>query len=260
MSIDGDILRAAADLAERGESFVMLTVTATRGSTPRDPGARMLWQPSKGFTGTVGGGQFEHMALASAQRVFREKGHAAEHYVLGAEAEQCCGGTIDVFIEYIGPRQRVILFGAGHVSEAVVRVVRAAALEIVIADDRPEWNTPERFPGCRAVHRYDEAIALAAEAPASTLVCVMTCSHDTDYELLRGLVALPTPPAFVGLIGSRSKRACLFRRMATAGIAQERIDAVHCPIGLGDMGKEPPLIAVSIAGQLLVESKRLAAL
>lgn len=238
----------------------MLTVTATRGSTPRDPGARMLWQPGKGFTGTVGGGQFEHLALASAERVFRERGHVNEHFVLGAEAEQCCGGTIDVFIEFIGPTQRVILFGAGHVSEAVVRVVRAAPMEIVIADDRPEWNSPERFPGCRGIHKFADAITLASEAPASTLACVMTCSHDTDYELLRELLALPTPPAFVGLIGSRSKRACLFRRLAAAGIAQDRIDAVHCPIGLGDMGKEPPLIAVSIGGQLLVESKRLAAL
>ncbi len=260
MSVDADILRAAADLASRGLPFVMLTVTATRGSTPRNAGARMIWQPGDGFTGTVGGGQFEHLALASAERVFRDRQRITEHYVLGAEAEQCCGGTMDMFLEFIGPTQRLIVFGAGHVTHALVESLRAAPLEIVVADDRPDWNTEARFPMCRRITEYPAAVALADAVRESTLVCVMTCSHDTDFTLLRELLLANELPAFVGLIGSRSKRASLFSRLVASGVDRECVEKVHCPVGLGDMGKEPQLVAVSIAGQVLLEAKKLAAL
>jgi xanthine dehydrogenase accessory factor len=260
VSTDADILRTAAELAEHREPFVLLTVTATRGSTPRNPGARMIWRPGAETIGTVGGGNFEHLALAAAQRVFRDRARVTEHFVLGAQADQCCGGTVDVFLEYIGPSHRVVLFGAGHVSKAIADLLRPAPVEITIADERPDWNSAERFPSCRRITDLGGAIALCADAPASTIACVMTHSHDTDLDILRGLLSVPTPPAFVGLIGSRSKRACLFRRLAESGIDRARIDAVRCPIGLGDMGKEPPLIAVSIAGEILLECKRCAAL
>ncbi len=258
MPSDLDIWQLAADLASRGEPFVMLTVIGTRGSTPRDAGARMIWRPSVGFFGTVGGGQFEHLALASAEKHFRERSRGVEHFVLSAEAEQCCGGTMDVFYEFCGPSRRLVIFGAGHVSSALAALLAAAPLEIVVADDRAEWNTAERFPRCRRVMHWGEGVAIACEDRAATLACVMTCSHDTDFDLLRQLLA--SSPAFVGLIGSRSKRACLFRRLIASGVDERAVQGVHCPIGLGDMGKQPELIAISMAGQILLEAKTLARL
>ena len=83
----------------------------------------------------------------------------------------------------------------------------------------------------------------------------MTCSHDTDFELLRQL--LVKPPAFVGLIGSRSKRVCLFGRLVASGIDSEAVQKVHCPIGIGDLGKEPRLVAISMAAQLLQVARTL---
>ena len=258
MSTEFDIWQTAADLSSRGEPFVMVTVIATKGSTPRDAGARMIWRPTHGFSGTVGGGQFELLALSSAERHYRDKSRGVEHFVLGAEAEQCCGGTMDVFYEFCGPSHRLVIFGAGHVAQALAIALRSAPLEIVIADDRPQWNTGDRFPRCRRVLDYAEAIAIATEKSASTLACVMTCSHDTDYELLARL--LKAPPAFLGLIGSRSKRACLFRKLVASGIDEGAVQRIHCPIGLGDMGKHPELIAISMAGQLLLEAQKLATL
>ncbi len=238
----------------------MLTVVKAQGSTPRNAGARMIWRPGVGFFGTVGGGQFEHLALASAERHFRERSRGMEHFVLGAEAEQCCGGTMDVFYEFCGPTRRVVIFGAGHVSSALASLLAAAPLEIVIVDDRAEWNSADRFPEMRfrRVMQWCEGVAAACEKPEATLACVMTCSHDTDLDLLKEL--LQRPPAFVGLIGSRSKRACLFRRLVAAGVDEALVNRVRCPVGLGDMGKEPELIAVSIAGQILLEAKALAQL
>ena len=264
MNDDRRVLRAAADLLASGDAFVLVTVVKTQGSTPRDAGARMLWRPGAGneaelgeLLGTVGGGQFEHLVLASARECFARRCHKLEHFALASDADQCCGGTMDVFLEYHGGAGRLVIFGAGHVSAALCGLLASSALEVVVADDRPEWNTEERFPTARRVPTWDEAVRIAQERAGGTMACVMTCSHDTDLELLRRL--LVRPPAFVGLIGSRSKRACLFGRLVAAGIDEQVVQRVHCPIGVGDTGKEPQAVAISMAAQILMEAKRLAA-
>ena len=274
MATDRDIFAQATRLTEAGAPFVLITVIATKGSTPRDAGAKMIWSPSSGgtgeFVGTVGGGQFELLVAESAAKVFATRSTATEHFVLGAEAEQCCGGAMDVFLEYCGSRQRLVIFGAGHVAHELTDILRGSPLEVIVADDRTEWNSPERF-SCRArrVLNWDEGIMLARERSHETLACVMTCSHETDFELLKGLLANEeeqdrgrTPlgsdsvPAFVGLIGSRSKRICLFGRLIGAGINEELVKRIQCPIGVGDTGKEPRMVAISMAAGILLEAKR----
>jgi len=252
------LFEEAAALQRDGEPFVLVTVIGAEGSTPRNAGARMLWRPTHGLSGTVGGGQFEHLVLAGCEEHFRNRSTGRERFVLGAEAEQCCGGVMEVFFEYIGASRRLVVFGAGHVAHALSVVLADAPLQCVVVDDRPEWSSAERFPSWRRATSWDAGVALAQENPEATLACVMTCSHETDFALLRRL--LDEPPAFLGLIGSKSKRVCLFRRLVASGCDPERVQAIHCPIGLGDMGKEPRNVAVSIAGQLLLESQQLKAL
>lgn len=253
------MLLAAARMGDEGSPFVLVTVVAAKGSTPRNAGAKMIWKPGSTpqgeLVGTVGGGQFELLALDAARRHFERRSCGMEKYVLGADADQCCGGVMEVFFEYVGPSRRIVIFGAGHVARELVHLISPAGHDVLVADDRPEWNSPDRFPTARLVPSWDGAIAICREAPASTLAVVMTCSHDTDFDLLRRL--LESPPAFTGLIGSRSKRACLFGRLVAAGASPEAVQAVHCPVGVGDCGKEPRLVAVSIAAQLLQVAAKL---
>ncbi|MBZ0173076.1 MAG: xanthine dehydrogenase accessory protein XdhC [Phycisphaerales bacterium] len=254
MSHHHEIWSRALDLSRRGVSFVVITVIRTKGSTPRDPGAAMIWRPGEGFIGTVGGGQFEQLVLDAAETHHENRTSGTEAYTLGADADQCCGGTMEVFFEYVGSRHTVVLFGAGHVAFEVARLLGSAPVRTVIVDDRAEWNTEERFACAHRVLDWSEGVGACRERKAETLVCVMTCSHDTDFDLLREL--LQDPPAFVGLIGSRSKRACLFGRLVASGIDENVVRRVHCPIGVGDTGKEPSLVAVSIAAQILMEVRR----
>lgn len=265
MSNDRTVLRTAADLIESGEPFVLVTVIRTQGSTPRNPGARMIWRPGvgassngsspNGANGTVGGGQFEHLVLDAARTCYEKQTHALEHFVLGADADQCCGGTMDVFLEYHGRPVRIVVFGAGHVSSALAELLAPAPVELIVVDDRPDWAAAERFPRARCVRSWEEGVRLSQEQPASTLAVVMTCSHDTDLDILRML--LSRAPAFVGLIGSRSKRTCLFGRLVASGIDEKLVQSIHCPIGVGDTGKEPHAVAISVAAQLLMEAKKL---
>ncbi len=258
MNTNTQILNIAAQYADSGRTFVLVTVATTKGSTPRNCGAKMICLAGSEILGTIGGGELEHLARDTAIDVLEKGESRVEQYMLSTDADQCCGGTVDLLFEYFGARQRVVLFGAGHVAQELSRCLEDGPFERIIVDDRAEWLTPDRFPGCRRVPAFEEGVQLALETPDSTLICVLTCSHDRDFEILRGV--LSNPPAFVGLIGSKSKRACFFTRLAGAGVEQRVIDRIHCPIGLGDMGKAPGMVAVSIAGQLLLEGQNLAKL
>ena len=256
MAADRKILSIAARLASDGASFILATVVRTQGRTPRDEGARMIVFPDGSIEGTIGGGGVEQLVTEAAMARFQSRESGVERFVLSEEAAQCCGGVMEIYFECHGAEHRCVLFGAGHVAEALIPMLTPSSLEIVVVDHRPEWNNAERYPHARCVMDYEEGVALASEQPDSTLACVLTCSHDTDLNILVGL--LRKPPAFVGLIGSSSKRAGFVGRLSARGVNEADIARIHCPIGLGDMGKEPTLVAVSIAGQILLETKKLA--
>lgn len=263
MSPDWEILKVATDLIGSGEPFVLITVVGTQGSTPRLTGARMIWRPNaapdgrmpNGTLGTVGGGEFEHLVLDAARKSLERRTHMLERFVLGADADQCCGGTVDVFLEYHGRPARVVVFGAGHVSAALAGLLAGTPVELVVVDDREEWSSAQRFPAAQRLTSWDEGVRSVHQDPERTLAVVMTCSHDTDFELLRKLLA--KPPVFTGMIGSRSKHACLSRRLIASGTSEQAVGRVHCPIGVGDTGKDPHAIAISVAAQLLMEAAKL---
>ena len=255
MAADREILMASARLAAEGARFILATVVRTEGRTPRDEGARMIVFPDGRIEGTIGGGGVEQLAIEAAMVRLQSRESGVERFVLSEEAAQCCGGNMEIYFEFHGSDHRCVLFGAGHVAEALVPMLTPSSMDVIVVDHRPEWNNAQRFTGAKNVLDYDEGVSLAQEQQDSTLACVLTCSHDTDLEILLGL--LKTPPAFIGLIGSASKRAGFFGRLTARGIEQADIARIHCPIGLGDMGKEPMLVAVSIAGQILIEAKKL---
>lgn len=256
MTADREILQRAAVLARDHAAFVLCTVVATKGRTPRDEGARMIVHPDGRIEGSIGGGGVEQLTTDAALARLKTRESGVEQFVLNEEAAQCCGGVMDIYFEVHGAEQRCILFGAGHVAEALVPMLTPAPLEIIVVDHRFEWNTPQRYPHARRIMDYNEGVALAAQSPASTLACVLTCSHDIDCDILVGL--LGDPPAFIGLIGSTSKRAGFVGRLTARGVSEADIARVHCPIGVGDTGKAPTLVAVSIAAQVLLEAKKLA--
>ncbi|MGD9689538.1 MAG: xanthine dehydrogenase accessory protein XdhC [Phycisphaerales bacterium] len=259
------VLQTASQLIAEGRAFVLATVVSAEGRTPRDAGARMIWLPGGDgpatgrIIGTIGGGGLEQAVIEACARRFAARSAGTERVSLLQDADQCCGGAMEVFLEYVGPSGRVVIFGAGHVSLALVGLLRESPLEIVVVDNREEWNSAERFggPRCRRVHDWREGVAIALEKPAETSACIMTYEHDTDFEILRSLLAAEGAalPAYVGLIGSRSKRACFWGRLSASGVEAARVERVECPMGLGDMGKSPLEVAVSIAGRLLLEAR-----
>lgn len=260
MNAQTTIFDEAAQLSRAGEPYMLLTVVESRGSAPRAAGARMIVKPQPDSSerpeqiGTIGGGGAEHRAIRDAVALFAERKSELKRYELTPEHGQACGGTMQIFLEYMGSPRRLIVFGAGHVALELAHVLRDAPLAVTIVDERAEWNTPDRFPGVRRVLGIDDGVALAHEDPASTFACVMTYSHEVDFEIVRKLLA--QPPAYLGMMGSRRKRDSVFAKLVDAGFNREVVEAIRSPIGVGDLGKAPSLVAVSIAAEVLAEAQR----
>jgi xanthine dehydrogenase accessory factor len=238
---------------------VLATVVAARGSTPRQPGARMLVLADGNIVGTVGGGQREGEVIAAARELLVESGSRllaidfAEGLAGGGPAP-ICGGGMEVFLERIDPPRRVVVAGAGHVGQAVHGVLRVLGIATVVVDPRPEQNSEARFPGAdRRVVPFDGGLA-GLDLSSADGVVIVTPGHSHDEAVLRQ--ALATPAGYVGMMGSRTKVPIILEHLRADGFPPEQLARVHAPIGL-DIGAETPAeIAVAIAAEIVALSRR----
>ena len=235
-----------------GTPYVIVTVLGARGSTPRDSGTKMIVEATQ-FSGTIGGGELEHQALAEARRLLQEPAtqQLLRNYPLGEKLGQCCGGSTSLLFECFAPvRPRVLLFGAGHVGRALAPLLATLPLQAEWIDER-DGGFPGDLPaGVTAIDDAD-SVAVVRRAPANSYFVIMTHNHPLDFAITEAALARGDA-AFVGVIGSQSKARRFRLRLAHRGFGEERIASLQCPIGLASVpGKEPAEIAVAVAAQLI---------
>jgi xanthine dehydrogenase accessory factor len=171
----------------------------------------------------------------------------------GEAARRVQLGSRDAVLEPITQAPRVVVFGGGHVGVHVARVARLAGLRVTVMDDRAEYASAERFPGCEvAVGPYHE-IAAHVRVPVDAFVVITTRGHEHDAVVLEQV--LQDPPRYVGMIGSRRKAALTLKALAARGVPADRLALVKSPVGLAIGADTPGEIAVSIVAQLVAERR-----
>lgn len=262
-----ETLRTALACLDRGEPAVLVSVAETRGSTPREAGAGMVVTGQE-VTGTIGGGQLEWRAIEAAREMLAGEEAAAELSLpLGPALAQCCGGHVELHLARLAAEQRapleealergqrnlplVALFGAGHVGRAVARALEPLPCRLVWMDSRKN-EFPARLPDNATQRLAPDMLAEAAALPQGAFWLVMTHSHPLDLDIVEAALRRDDP-AWLGLIGSDTKRARFASQLRARGVPQERLDRLTCPIGIaGIEGKAPAVIAASVAAQLLM--------
>ena len=300
------------DIVAAEEKAVLVSVLGTRGSAPREAGARMIVSDA-GLRGTIGGGTLEYQAWQRALALLQSDAPQAalSTHLLGPDLGQCCGGQVVLGFEYFskandkellrftelektgfavhthygdapcaqrlviepgdmkrpvirqGPSEfieyfddaflRVQLFGAGHVGQALVLALAPLPFHILWHDQRreafPRLNPPN-------VEIRSFASADGIEFLENDLVIIMTHSHSLDLDLTAA--ALRSPARFVGLIGSATKKARFMSRLKMMPLSPSDRARLVCPLGVSGIdGKEPAIIAASIAAQLLLERSKI---
>ena len=234
---------------------VLCTVVKVTGSAPRGPGARMC-VTAEDFLGTLGGGELERLVIEQARALLADPKAepVLREVTLCKETGQCCGGRVEVFLQPLKRRRTVHLFGGGHVGRAAAEVLAGTPLEVVVVDPRPEW-TVGLPPGVRAAAVDPLEYAKGRCWGPLDAACIWTFSHDLDLALVR--ILLPQPVGWLGLIGSAHKAKVFQARLAEGGGAPQGGweeawgERMHCPIGLPLRSKNPKVIAVAAAAELL---------
>lgn len=143
----------------------------------------------------------------------------------------------------------VYLFGAGHVSVQVAKLTTMLEFETVVVDDRADYLTTERFPGCRLV--LIDSMEKLPKFPVDqdSYILIITRGHVHDETVLRW--AMKQNAGYIGMIGSYHKRDVTYEHLRAEGVAPEKLQRVYSPIGLNIGGQTPAEIGVSIAAQLV---------
>jgi xanthine dehydrogenase accessory factor len=153
---------------------------------------------------------------------------------------------------------RVVMFGAGHVAQAVARAFAPLPFHLDWLASREDLR-PEASGTRAVILREDELEASIDAAPDGALVAIFTHSHDLDYRLTRAALRRDGL-GYVGLIGSHTKRVRFERRLREDGITDEQLTRLTCPIGIAELkSKAPAVIAVALAAQLLQLTEDVAA-
>ena len=268
-----DALDRALKLAQM--PAIWITVQQAQGSVPRGEGTVMAVFEDE-FLGTIGGGHLEFEAIADARRYLQGSAIGQvlpleKRFALGPSLGQCCGGALVLKFERVTISdehrlqavlaaqalkrfQPVALFGGGHVGKALVKVLAPLPFHVRWVDSRDEIFPSDVAPQVVCEHSNPVHAAVPDLVPNSR-VLIMSFSHAEDLDVVAACLQrqrehkdLP----YIGLIGSATKWATFKRRLAERGFSEAELQQVTCPIGVpGIEGKEPEVIAVAVAAQLL---------
>ena len=247
-------IEALSELAATSRPFVSVTLIEATGSTPQDAGSKMLVDESGRVHGTVGGGKVEHQAIEFAQQMLNDASRSREivDWNLQRDIGMTCGGLVKLYFEvYNRDDWHIVVFGAGHVSQALITVLLTLDCRVTCFDPRQDWI--DRLPDHDRLNKtcVEDLSAEASKlSPADYVIC-MTMGHSTDRPILATIFREAISPAYLGVIGSKSKRGVLVRELKEDGIAPEAAEGFLCPIGLPIGSNQPAEIAISIAAQLI---------
>ena len=257
------------DFLENEADGILISVVRTKGSTPRDSDAFILVNSGSLF-GTVGGGCLEFDAIKKARDLIKDPTFTffSSEYRLGSKLGQCCGGRVELKFEKLTSELRkkistnnverkklwnnVLIFGAGHVGQALIQQMQYIPLNLSLIDSRSRATVDFLIPKTCITTPIPEAEIRNAN-PGSAYV-ILTHDHALDFLLVKEAL-LRNDAIYVGMIGSETKKLVLKKWLDREGV--DSFEKVFTPLGrsitnvkLSD--KRPEVIAAFIITEILI--------
>ncbi len=256
-----DIYQKLQEIRSLGKDAVIVTVTEKEGMGPADVGKKMVVTEGNVAFGTVGGGTIEYYAREKCKEVLKSRQSFTEKYVLfdreikvddgEVQLPMACGGKVTLFYEFVGPKQYVYIFGAGHCGAALARVLKPLGFFITIIDERDYViNALDDAADIKVNEGFVEYIEKHG-LPDNRYIVVCTPSHTNDYNVLNKILELKIKPKYFGMLCSKKKIKDYLEKAYEVYGKDIDLSNFYSPIGLQTGGDSPEEVAISIAGEIL---------
>ncbi|MBJ99802.1 MAG: hypothetical protein CMB48_02270 [Euryarchaeota archaeon] len=268
------VLKWTSSKLLEGHKVAMATVISATGSVPGKPGARIAITDTGETFGTVGGAGLEFKVLKKLTELIQdeEAGGLVEVFALNKSAtgfevvalDSLCGGKVTISMEVVSPMPHILLFGGGHVAQAIVSIIEQIGWNYSIHDTRKEYSNTNLFPSAIELHsnKVSEFLDNENKKTLQRFSDILLLGHDwkEDEERLIGLLKilgnlLGSRPK-VGVIGSKAKWNSFEKIAKQNDINQELLDYVICPIGINIGAQSPEEIAIAVCAQIISQIKK----
>jgi xanthine dehydrogenase accessory factor len=158
-------------------------------------------------------------------------------------------GATSVFLEVFPRQPKLVIFGGVHIAMALVSLAKQLGYRTIVADGREAWLTRERFPDAdELILAWPEEAFARIGLDASCYICIL--SHDPKFDEPALRIALGSPAAYIGAIGSKRTQEARRDRLLAEGFTPAQINRVHGPIGLDLGGRQPSETALAILAEM----------
>ena len=233
-----------------GKAFAFAVITAAEGATPRHPGSKMIVYENGTISGTIGGGEIEQQVITEALRCLQTRQGVMKTYEV-VQSGGLVSGKETIYIEPCLPDSRLILCGAGHVAGKLIGLAKSIGFHVTVIDIRDEQTVKQRAAAADEfilAPSFREGLAGLPEGDDQYLIAC-AFNFEQDEEILYHL--LQRRSAYIGMLAGKYKVQTIFDHLRSRGIPEEKLKAVHAPIGLPLGAETPEEIALSIAAELL---------
>ncbi|MDB9787130.1 XdhC family protein [Bacteriovoracaceae bacterium] len=253
-----DFLEKSLELINEGIPHVVCTIVSIRGSAPQNVGAKAIIKKTGVVYGTVGGGALENRCCEWVVDTLNNDIRSVSSYHqwnLQTDIGMTCGGDVGLFFEVVltRPPWEIVVFGAGHVGQALCEVLLNLQCSITCIDDREEWL--EKLPRHRHLQKICVSGAMENEVAnlnLNSFLVMVTKGHKTDVPIAFAALSRGEFP-FLGMMGSKVKSLRVKSDLLGMGLTETAVETLNCPMGEPFGNNTPPEIALSMTAQLIRE-------
>ena len=261
VEIMSDIYQKLTELRAQGKDAVLVTVTEKEGMGPADVGKKMLVTENNDAFGTVGGGAIEYFAREKCKEILKTRQSFSEKYCLmdkeikvddgSVILPMACGGKASLFYEFLGPKQYVYIFGAGHCGAALAKLLKPLGFYTIIIDHRADVIAKLDDSANMKVNEGFVEYIQKHGIPDNRYIVVGTPSHVYDFDVLDTILQLQIKPKYFGMLCSKKKIADYLEKAYKIHGKDIDLSNFYSPIGLQTGGDSPEEVAISIASEIL---------
>lgn len=240
-----EAVAAARDAPAARQRFALLSIVAAPEASPIPAGARFGITEEGSLLGLSPEPAFAEALLAAGKDALAA-GRSRRLRLPAAGVVP----VLEAFVEAVLPEPELLIVGAGHIAVPLARMAKGLGFRVVVLDDRAAFANAQRFPEADRV--------IAASIPSTirgypltpdTYLVLVTRGHQLDQEALK--LAIHAPLGYVGMIGSKRRVRAVLEHLRRHGVPEERLAAVHAPIGLAIGAETPAEIALSILAEIV---------